>query len=294
MIKECVVNFTPIKNESILASNRIALFIAAKQKCPIFDSIKTIRLDKYDRIWIVNGVWLYCNYREALLRFLQKNMESEIIWIGNDYTIAVPSQIKKVVNKIKVIAAYESIKPDHYYLNWNQLTFEAGHKWSPPRYDGLMYYGAYRKDREKYFDTYFKNNEILTVTIHPSSKGASKKFATRYPNAMVLGDLNVMLEAGRYESTIYMEDQSTHSIYCSPANRFYECLSAGLYQVFDINSVATLQKAGIDVSPWVVANQNDIKNTRSKLLRQLQFELYQRLNSREELLSQFERLIKAL
>ena len=68
-------------------------------------------------------------------------------------------------------------------------------------------------------------------------------------------------ELQEYGCTIYLEDETSNDVYTSPANRFYEALSADLFMFVDDIAAHTLKRAGYEVPPeWVIKTPADIKN----------------------------------
>jgi hypothetical protein len=50
---------------------------------------------------------------------------------------------------------------------------------------------------------------------------------------------------------LYIEDAHSHKVYTSPANRFYEMLSAGVPMLFDRSTLGTFQQAGYDTAQFL-------------------------------------------
>ena len=72
---------------------------------------------------------------------------------------------------------------------------------------------------------------------------------------------NVITEAGKYAAAIYIEDEKSHTNFHSPANRFYEMLSAGIPLFFDHLCTRMLSRAEIIVpNEWCVGNGTDLAN----------------------------------
>jgi hypothetical protein len=59
---------------------------------------------------------------------------------------------------------------------------------------------------------------------------------------------------------LYLEDDRSHREFHSPANRFYEMLSAGLPMVFQPEAVLQMAVAGYDIAPYVAASGSDALN----------------------------------
>jgi hypothetical protein len=184
-----------------------------------------------------------------------------------------------------------STLPGSHYVNWNQLTFDQDYdeaviakrrKKSTPT---LFYYGSFRSNagmrkkvvqvngkrswdghsrtpfvgkngRDAAFDHYFSGPLVKTVVSSPADQ-----FAEKYPNITTIPPIrgNFFDTLGSHGLGLYIEDVRSHEEFHSPANRFYEMLSAGLPMVFEPGSVKMLAKAGFDVAPYVVSGPADAK-----------------------------------
>lgn len=197
-----------------------------------------------------------------------------LIALMDDYTSPPASQMYNAVRgkdniiissipdilKFKTGRMFDWAVKDHY-VNLNMLS------WNPQpiiesTIKGLIYYGAYRSGRWRYFEKYLgheaTDHYIVTVS---ASRIAVKKYL----------DLNFMIDEVNkmdnlytflqlYEFSIYLEDEKTHTMYCSPANRFYECVSAGIPLFFDSNCQGTFGKAEIDIIGYIVGSAKELHN----------------------------------
>src|SRR5262245_40757269 len=82
-----VFNFVRYSKGSIIASNRIAGYIAEQEGLNVVDYTTIEKYDgtKVDRLYIVNGAYAFCPCLEELSRLI--NSAKKIIWAQNDYTI---------------------------------------------------------------------------------------------------------------------------------------------------------------------------------------------------------------
>jgi hypothetical protein len=268
-VKQAVLNFSEVVPNSIVASNRIATYIADKLKCDLIDRKSAIRSLNYDRIWIVNGVPVFCGFIEEAKYLIQKC--PQLVWVGNDYAIPVWSPVRK--KDYIIVSAYEKsprskINKPFLMVNWNQLTYTpvANDPW---RISGLSYYGAYREDREFYFQKYFATDKY-PVWVNPSKD--AEPFRAINPHIKTWSCSNLISSLGSFQSTLYIEDQRSHDLYCSPANRFYEALSAGTLVLFDKSCINTFRRAGIPIARYLVDGPDSYaeKLARHDELRELQ------------------------
>jgi hypothetical protein len=276
------VRLTKYLRERLATKGVKVVLIDTKDKCVV---------KKYDAVITVNGVFLYCNFREEYARLVELN--DRHIWIGQDYNhgMWIPSvsgyDIKKrfYSGDATLIAAYQRKTANHKkipkykYLNWNQLTYYPNMPERKPTVQGLIYYGAYREHREPYFRKYFYNTPYRLNISAPTPKHA-KKFAELNPKVNLVNLQNIPAEVGAFEAAIYIEDTYSHvgtpkGIYSSPANRFYEYQSGGVLTFFDRSVKGTFDLAGIDVSPWLVDSKQELAaKMADPKLRALQRELY--------------------
>jgi hypothetical protein len=77
----------------------------------------------------------------------------------------------------------------------------------------------------------------------------------------------------------------SHRKFHSPANRFYEMVSAGLPIIFQIESITMLKRAGIDVSPWACLTQEHMKKLfdRREEMGAAQQKEFRRIDHREKM-----------
>jgi hypothetical protein len=114
----------------------------------------------------------------------------------------------------------------------------------------LFYYGAFRAQRVAAFDRYFTGPQV-PVTI----SSTSKKFEAYVgENVTLMGGIDrgsFYYELGLHGLGLYIEDEKSHTEFHSPANRFYEMLSAGLPMVFQPECVEQLARACYMVERYV-------------------------------------------
>jgi hypothetical protein len=209
-----------------------------------------------------------------------------VIWVQNDYTIIPPrtdgdaaSPFRKAFVTRKQRGQESTIfwstcekwyeRPGSHYVNWNQLTFDQDYdekviaKRRKRATDTLFYYGSFRdgsgkSSRVPLFDRYFRDPSVNVVISSPVDK-----FAKRYESPRILTvpamTKDFYATIGSHGLGLYIEDRKSSEEYHSPANRFYEMLSAGLPMVFMPESGSMLRKAGFNPEPYQVANQAQVK-----------------------------------
>jgi hypothetical protein len=291
-MKSAVVNMMRCTPGSIIASNRIAKFLAAHVGCPLIDNREACVPQDLDRVYVVNGPMLYCNFRPEMQALV--NRAKQVVWVENDYAIQMPGFIK--AREPVILSACEDYREslEYGYVNWNQLTFEKDIQPTTISREGLLYYGAFRKGREKYFKKYLASD--LYPTHISCSRPAAQKFFAIAPKARYFETGNVMAFLGAYRAVLYIEDVRSHECYTSPANRFYEALSTYTLQLFDKSVIGTFDKAGIDVRPWVVDSPEEVAHCLSSSLRLLdeQVETLRAVDYKKRLENELSACLKAL
>jgi hypothetical protein len=272
-MKTAVFTFVKPSPNSVIASVRIAKFIAKTLDVPVhFD--ERIREHRWDVLILVNGAFSYCASRDDIAVAVRK--ARRIIWVQNDYMIYAPipdGEAESTFRKAFRIRRDRGLPDmDHWttvkekctmtdasrYINWNMLTaLKQPMSCNRDASGDLFYYGAFRSNRVKTFDRYFKRRKIdLTIS------SANKHFIERYPHARVFSAIergSFYDELNSHGLGLYIEDPRSHRQFHSPANRFYEMLSAGLPMVFEPDAVNMLSEAGFDITPFIADNQRDAR-----------------------------------
>jgi hypothetical protein len=152
------------------------------------------------------------------------------------------------------------------YVNWNVLTWLYPRPWADrlkayrPVPNRLLYYGAFRPDRLESFK-YWLSDPAYEVVVGARSTHRAKFSA--------LGD-HIKVENFRTPdalaqlrgTAIYLEDKTSHDLYCSLANRFYECLQLGIPMVFDAKCFKTLEAAALlpKAHEFIVQNTSELEH----------------------------------
>ncbi len=283
---EAVVHLTKCSPKTTLASARIANYLCDLHGIPLIDEKYLAQLyleatSKLKRLYIVNSPMAFCDFREELFELLGE--VGEVVWIQNDYNIDIPARIRghitQIWSSVQMINLDKLPEAEHRYVNWNQLST---YRWpdkivnNKGRLNGLFYFGAYREDRDSDFQKYLRTN-LYPVHLSASSKAQIKFQEAGIENAAYLKPFDSPAQLCSADATVYMEDAFSHEVYCSPANRFYECLSAGVAIFFDVDTLTTMRKAGIVVPiGHIVYNANDVKKLlpHSRRIAKEQYQLW--------------------
>lgn len=258
---KCVILHYQKVDGSILASARIAKMLQDKLNCPILDFVDCKYIDNYDVVFLVSCPSIYAK-GDMRWHFACIMLKSKIcVYVQNDYTLRAKdlSCMQRLVDTFNInypdIHALTTIPKNiktqlSSYINWNALSYAPTEN-NDNKISGLLYYGAFRDGRVDYFKKYL-NTALYPVYVSSSIAGIKKfkNIASCIIDVGVFG--NLIYDISKYSATIYIEDKYGYKNYCSPASRFYECLSAGVAQYFDKSTAENMLKAGIDVSKYVV------------------------------------------
>lgn len=168
-------------------------------------------------------------------------------------------------------------RPGDRYLNWNQLTYTPIPCKEPrtaPYSSSIFYWGACRPGRKDafarlLFGCYGHANFPVVISCAARVRNKFEEIPNEYKDwiydrpteVSYVKPFKSLQELQEYGCTIYMEDETSNGVYTSPANRFYEALSADLFMFVDDIAAHTLKRAGYEVPPeWVIKTPADIKN----------------------------------
>ena len=257
-----VINPTKCTATSITASNKIAVWIAKLTKARLVDT-KQAASDALgytiERAFVVNGMFGFCDFRDEIAALCQK--AKEVVWVGNDYAIKMPTHLNAIKNdsKFRRIAQYSNYDSvaRHDYVDFNKLLHWNGTK-RTHKYDGLFYYGAYRKDRDKSFKQWLKDDGV-PVHVSTSQKNFPEFKALNKSMNLYKADGDIRRVLHLFQSSIYIEDEFTHKNLMSPANRFYEVTGAKVLLFYDASTRRTLEHAGYWDADFAVNNLGEVK-----------------------------------
>lgn len=280
-----VVHLTKCSETSMVASVKIARWLSEYLGVPLLDTadkVKEVLKSKPRAALLVNSPTGFApsDMRWATAELV--NVAKEYIFVNNDYKMLPPSQVQRIAEKRGVnlplrpsvwstVPSFGWKQPQDHYVNWNQLTYHPLKRPADRVYMGLFYWGALRGGREDYFMKYLDTDEYPVTISTP--KVSWKKWRGYIKNEDVKLTppcQDLIKSASGYQATIYIEDKKSHSVYCSPANRFYEALSARTLMLVDQNAANTLKTAGFkDVDAFTVDDPKTVRaalGMRSKLL----------------------------
>jgi len=250
-VTAAVLHVNPTNRWSSAPTVRIARFVADALGIPLLcdeDSCHANRNTKFDVLFVKFGVLRFCAYRDIVFQVYQK--ADLIINLENDYAFKPDPRLLKLNPSYTVWSTVpKNCVEGGRYINWNKASWIQGIKPSKHKHWDVLYHGRWRDDREALFARYFDTPSI-TVSAHSRSQ---RKFLEQYPRVTLVPQLKDITELRHADLGLYLEDVKSSTLYCSPAQRFYECVQAGVPVIFDSACIRTFYTAGYgDVSNFAV------------------------------------------
>ena len=294
MADTAVVHLTKCAAQTTIARARIAKYIATMFDLPLVDQ-PGLWQKQYKNIIYVNSMGAFAPPELRLELAQQARACDKLIYVQNDYNVHPISQVQKVVRDERGwshdfpfttgdIYLWSTVpdyccKPGDRYINWNALTFNeavpnALLRGAQPAV--LFYWGACRPRRLGAFrrlrlgvDSVKRGPVIISCAgmVQRKFLEAAGDCVLTHPQTPYTPDhvdfcrpFKDLGELAAYGATVYMEDEASHYVYTSPANRFYEALSVGLFMYVDEAAVHTLTQAGYVVpAEWTVTSLEGIQ-----------------------------------
>lgn len=241
-----VVHFTPCSPNTTLASSGIALWLAKEFKLGLIDTAE--KCVKDDTYLVVNSPWAFCDFRDKAQAMIKGK---RVIWVQNDFAIDIPTAFRGYE---KIWTTCSLGRPNEVYMNWNQLTYIPVSGKAERATERILYYGAFREDRRSVFEKYLKSKHATYVSC---SRKASAKFLEMNPKITILSPFNPRELMASVHCGLYIQDKTSDKEYHSPANRFYEYMSGESAILFDQPTQKTMEKAGYDVSEYLVNSADE-------------------------------------
>jgi hypothetical protein len=243
--------------DSTSPTMRIAKFAAEETGGVLVHDHESARLHrraKFDVLLVKYGMLKFSQHRDEALEIY--HAAKLVVNMENDYLFALDKRFRRPD------LTWSTVEGRDAYVNWNILTRHPLDAWRTPRplprptHHSLVYYGAARPDREASFRRYFLD---APYPVSVSTYRGQKEFKKYGPKVAVIGAFRDPDAAAAWPLTLYVEDEESHELYCSPATRFYESVMSGLAQVIDARAVGTLREAGVKMSEdFVVENKSDV------------------------------------
>jgi len=250
-MRAAVLHINSAGAESTSPTMRIARYAATYLKLPLIHNVETAAVHAdtvFDTLFVKLGVLKFSNHREHALRIYGN--AKRIVNLENDYSFVPDPRLRKLHPKWRVWGTVPANVREHggAYVNWNVLTWLYPRPWAdklpayrPSEPGRLLYYGAYRPDRIASFERWLK------AVPYPVVVGARathiKKFKALDERIDVVNFRTPDALAQLRGTAIYLEDDTSHALYCSLANRFFECLQLGIPMLLDAAGARTYEAA---------------------------------------------------
>jgi hypothetical protein len=189
-----------------------------------------------------------------------------VIFITNDYRKEPPSQMMAALRGRNVdLRVWSTFQPQitarkkrwigwrWTQVMWNWNTYEVVDRPLTGRADGLLYYGRMREGRN--FDLLRKG---VPYPVHVScSIRALEAWASWNPSLRYHPEFRSAEDLAVFQTSLYLEDEFSHSVYTGVANRFFECMAAGVGVVAHVSCRSTFEREGIEDMVYV-ATPDDV------------------------------------
>jgi hypothetical protein len=262
--------------------------------------LNDIRHKTYDKILYVyaSGHIEISYFRDFLLENHESNSNGvDYFYVCNDYNVGEPVlawllSYKYGIN-YSVIANHtadgnKKLKTDtqqERIINWDMVNINCLiYNPVPQRHKSIsaffqtvdnrsdiIYFGAFRKGRLKYFNKYF-HKDFPVSTSRKNIKLYQKNgiFPLWHPLINWNDSLNTL---HNYKSSLYIEDEATHKDYSCLGNRYYEALSYDIPTFFDSSCMNTIEKSGYDIDDFFIVDSIEELNDKLKQLDSIKIDL---------------------
>ena len=244
-MKAAVIHVNSCNHNAFVATTRICKAVSDALRIPMISNKYDAALhgDEFDIVFLKSGILLFCDFRDQLFSMLEK--AGRVIVIDNDYAFKMDKRIlSRIEGKMTTWNSADRAATGHKYINWNRVG------WFPVEHfkhekKGLFYYGACRKDRHADFKKYFGGTCYRTLLACDSRNQEMFQSILPVSDVEYFERWSHPKQLTAFDHAIYIEDATSHILFTSPAQRFYEYVSAGVAVIIDSACIATFQKAGI-------------------------------------------------
>jgi hypothetical protein len=218
------------------------------------------------------------SYQEIDCEILDNKKDTKLFYMVNDYLFGEPVPLWKIINRhnlqFEVIANHEQashakLSKSKWVSKWNVVNLNAliykefavksedslgGMFDIEDKKRGVIYFGAFRKDRVNDYKKYFDSRMVVST---------SKKNLNNYlpfTNGCVFIDKlqwYPTAKLGKFKASLYIEDEHIHTNYNHLANRFYESIGCNVPVIFDESCRKTIELSGYDVPESLICKDAD-------------------------------------
>lgn len=257
----------------------------------------------YDPRWDVVIFNSSSGYAEIDKEILDNKKHAKLIYIVNDYVLGEPVNLWHIIKrhnlKFDVIANHEQkyhkkLSKSKWVNKWdvvnlNSLIYGDMNIENPKealtdlfdieeqKKSGVIYWGAFRKDRVEDYRRYFDNRMIISTSYKNH-----EKFIPYSNGALFIDKLEwyPIATLRRYKASLYIEDEAQHTDYSHLANRFYESISCNVPVIFDSKCKLTMEQSGYNVPDSLICK--DANELHRKALNGYIPDVWRRLASIEK------------
>lgn len=283
-MNKAVLSLFPVKERFGDHPGRITKFVSDVLSIPIIDSkYKGPRIDHLFLPQCPFG-WLEKEDRDRAMSLLRSmNPNGRFTFLSNDYNASLfPHQFKVILRN-----EFPNVQVEEWnhtpkdattkIVHWNELVLlDDPLPLQDPLYNGLMYFGSFRKDRLSSFEKYFGLDQTFDLHIISSYRGLKRwlmfnPLIEDHPYATI----KTLSDLAQYDWSIYIVDDCQKEIPHSIAARFWECLLAGVPILIDQDASKAMKDfPGVD--EFIVNSREDVDGKLSSLSRSLSIQKQRR------------------
>ena len=280
MLKILLVETTPIKNNSDVVvhlrnSHILFNFLKQQHNCRLISDDSGIPdfNEQFDYIIYISATF-YFKF-ENFVKLMDNQKNCKIGWISNEHDLFMQNFLKQYGIDFMICNFEEwGVKKSHkiydkfLMTNLNTLIAKPRNEPCDKKHD-IIFYGTWRKWREKYYKKYFVDDFILST----SGKNV-KKFLIAGCDCNVTDRLS--WESNKetlnlFKASLYIEDVVNHKLYNHLANRLYEALFCNCMVLFDRTCINTVKRSGYEIDDYFIIDNpkeipDKIKNIDKDLL----------------------------
>jgi hypothetical protein len=227
------------------------------------DYLKALKR-KYD-VLILSYASFYAPF-QLINRLVENNPDAHRVLISNEYAqngfiSTFPPPFIYITNFEGIVIGKKHVK-EHHVLNLNLLFARKPNKLADKKYD-CIYYGTFRKDREKYFKKYLQKGIYLSTSDKNFKKYKHIGCNPLWIKKLSWADKRETLNNFRF--SLYIEDEFTHTCFNNLGNRWYEAGFSNVVMFFDKNCYNTLIKSEIgihidEIKQFIVEDYQSLKD----------------------------------
>lgn len=233
-------------------------------KCDILDvdTMDTFIAESYDRVILIEGIFRFVSQKfRDMTEWLISHCRKEVVYATADYESRVPSLARWLPSNVKPIRWSQypltQVKERDFpfvktkIVDWNAIFWMEPLPIQDYEFEGLFYYGSFKERRRFYYDEYLNYTQYPVVI---SAKRGQRHMFSQSPTVKFVDPVPSVADLGKAQFTVYFLNED--AVGTAPAQRFYECLVAGLPIFFDKDFYPDFKHLP-DVSSFLLDGQDD-------------------------------------